>query len=140
MTRPKVVLDTNIVVSAPLVAEGYERFVLDLALAGKLELYASEDILAEYQGVLKRPKFQLTKKQITRSMALIRERANLVDPKMRVGAASDPDDNKFLECAETARANYLVTGNKRHFPKEWANTKVVNGRELIRLIASDLEA
>jgi hypothetical protein len=38
---------------------------------------------------------------------------------MRVTAALDPDDNIFLECAETAEANFLVTGNIRHFPDSW---------------------
>jgi hypothetical protein len=39
-----------------------------------------------------------------------------------------------LECAETASANFLVTGNKRHFPKHWKNTQVVNARELLGMI------
>jgi predicted nucleic acid-binding protein len=51
----------------------------------------------------------------------------------------DPDDNKFLECAQAAGADYLVTGNKRHFPKRWGKTKVVNARELLDLISPELE-
>jgi len=37
----------------------------------------------------------------------------------RVSIGLDPDDNMFLECAETAHADYLITGNKRHFPSVW---------------------
>ena len=48
-------LDTNVVVSAHLNAEGFERHVLDLALAGKLQMAVSEAILTEYDGVLRRP-------------------------------------------------------------------------------------
>jgi predicted nucleic acid-binding protein len=57
---------------------------------------------------------------------------------MRVSAAADSDDNKFLECAEAANADYLVTGNKRHFPRAWKVTRVVNARELIELLIPDL--
>ena len=47
----------------------------------------------------------------------------------------DPDDNKFLECADAARADYLVTGNQRHFPKFWKKTKVITSREFISIVA-----
>jgi putative PIN family toxin of toxin-antitoxin system len=57
MKTIRVVLDTNVVVSAHLKSEGYERHVLDLVLAGKLQLAASEAILTEYADVLTRAKF-----------------------------------------------------------------------------------
>jgi predicted nucleic acid-binding protein len=50
---------------------------------------------------------------------------------VNVLAASDPDDNRFLECAEAARAHYLVTGNIRHFPEVWEETRIVTPREFI---------
>jgi predicted nucleic acid-binding protein len=53
--------------------------------------------------------------------------------------ASDPDDNKFLECAEAGHADYLVTGNKRHFPDALGKTKVVNATELIRIVALEFK-
>jgi predicted nucleic acid-binding protein len=49
-----------------------------------------------------------------------------------------PADDRFLECADVARADYLVTGNKRHFPKSWRQTLIVNARELLEWIAPDL--
>jgi predicted nucleic acid-binding protein len=45
----------------------------------------------------------------------------VVSPAVRA-AAGDPDDNQFLECAEAAQADYLVTGNIRHFPEVWKET------------------
>ena len=50
-------------------------------------------------------------------------------------AAGDPGDNKFLECAAAARADYLVTRNQRHFPKFWQKTKVITPREFISIVA-----
>jgi predicted nucleic acid-binding protein len=68
-------------------------------------------------------------------LQLIKSRSRKVYPKNRIQATVDPDDNKFLECAETARADYLVTGNLRHFPRYWRQTKVVSSRELADIIA-----
>jgi len=41
----------------------------------------------------------------------------------------------FLECADAARADYLVTGNQKHFPKFWKNTKIITPREFVSLTA-----
>jgi putative PIN family toxin of toxin-antitoxin system len=138
MKTTRVVLDTNVVVSAHLKSEGYERHVLDLVLAGKLQLAVSEVILDEYAGVLGRSKFGLGAKRVARSMQLIRGSARLVSPKHELNVTPHSADNRFLECADVARADYLVTGNKRHFPKTWRQTLVVNARELLEWIVPDL--
>jgi predicted nucleic acid-binding protein len=52
--------------------------------------------------------------------------------------AKDPDDDKFIECADAARADYLVTGNARHFPKFWKKTKVITSREFMDIVAPHL--
>jgi putative PIN family toxin of toxin-antitoxin system len=77
MSTIRVVLDTNVVVSAHLNSEGYERHVLDLALAGKLQLAVSEIILAEYEGVLRRPRFGRTARQVNRSLLMCGRRQEL---------------------------------------------------------------
>ncbi len=131
MPNPKVVFDTNVIVSAYLKEDGIERLVLNLALAGHLKLYVSPEILDEYEDVLLRPKLKLSRALVVESLALIRAKARMVRPTVRVQAATDPDDNKFLECAEAANAAFLVTGNLRHFPKEWNGTRVLNARRMI---------
>lgn len=139
MPRFKVVLDTNIVVSAHLKPEGFERFVLDLALASKLQLFVSAEILDEYEGVLRRPKFGIDPKLVQASLQLIRSKAKKIKAKRRITESPDSEDNKFLECADAAEADYLVTGNKRHFPTSLGSTQVVNARELIEIITPDLQ-
>ena len=139
MPHPSVVLDTNIIVSAHLKEEGFERFVLDLALAHKLQLFLSAEILEEYEDVLVRPAFKLDSERVAASLRLIERAAVRVRPEKKVKAASDPDDNKFLECAAEAKAGYLVTGNKKHFPKQWRQTRIVNARELLQEITADLQ-
>ncbi len=136
---PSVVLDTNVVVSAHLNEDGNEAAVFVLALAGKLRLFLSDPIFAEYKEVLSRPKFGLPSRQIERSLKLLRAASHLVTPTQTLLVSSDPADNKFLDCAQTAQADYLVTGNRRHFPKIWGKTRVVNAKELIKAIAADLK-
>jgi len=51
----------------------------------------------------------------------------MVRPSQEVSRAPDEPDNRFLECALEARADYLVTGNKKHFPfSEFEGTKIVS--------------
>ena len=65
---------------------------------------------------------------------MIRTGSLLVRPVETLTVSPDEPDNGFLECADAAKADYLVTGNLRHFPKEWKTTKVVTARELIHAI------
>src|SRR5271165_155885 len=139
MPRPSVVLDTNVIVSAHLNPNGLERFVLDLAVNGKVELYYSETILAEYEGVLSRARFRIAPARVAESLALICNAGKRVVPRRQLQVAADPDDDIFLECAEEASAQYLVTGNKKHFPASWKSTRVVNARELIEQVLPDLK-
>ncbi len=139
MRKIRIVLDTNVIVSAHLNSEGHERHVLDLVLAGKLQLFVSETILAEYDRVLRRPKFGIDARSVTRSMRMLKTVSRLVRIQRKLVVASDPDDNRFVECAEVSKADYLVTGNKRHFPARWRRTQVVNSRELLEWVIPELQ-
>lgn len=134
----KVVLDTNVIVSAHLNPDGLERIVLNLGLSTSLVLFVTRDILDEYRSVLERKKFGLDARLVNESLQLLKATAVTVFPRASVSASPDPEDNKFLECAQSAGADYLVTGNKRHFPGRWKDTHVVNSREFIELIAQAL--
>jgi len=67
-----------------------------------------------------------------------RNQSYTVDPSRRIEVAKDTDDNIFLECADAARADYLVTGNQKHFPTFWKKTKIITSREFISLAAPHL--
>src|SRR5262249_21374440 len=134
----RLVVDTNIVVSAALKPDGLQRTVLLLAITKPARLYVSNAILTEYQAVLSRPEFQIRNGLRQQLLDLLKKRAYLVNPVRRIQEANDPEDNKFIECADTARADYLVTGNGRHFPKFSNNTKIVTAREFLSLAAPHL--
>jgi len=134
----RLVLDTNIVVSAALKPEGLQRTVLLLAISKPANLYISDSILAEYHEVLARPELRIRKGLRQQLLQLIMGHAHRVTPSQRLEVTRDPDDNKFLECADTARADYLVTGNQKHFPRFWKKTTVITSREFISIVAPHL--
>ena len=94
----------------------------------------SRPILREYADVLSRPEFHIRKGLRKQLLQLIRNHSHTVAPSRRLEVASDPDDNMFLECADAAKADYLVTGNQKHFPIFWKKTP----REFISLVAPHL--
>jgi putative PIN family toxin of toxin-antitoxin system len=134
----RLVVDTNVLVSAALNANGLPRTVLTLALTRPARLYVSAAILEEYNGVLARPELRIRRPIRQQLLQLIRERAHFVAPRHRIQLTADPGDSIFLECAEAARADYLITGNPRHFPKLWRQTKVITAREFMEMAAPHL--
>jgi putative PIN family toxin of toxin-antitoxin system len=134
----RLVIDTNILVSAALKPDGLQRTVLLLAITKPARLYVTDAILTEYREVLARPELRIRKGLRLQLLQLIKNHAQVVKPTRPLHAAKDPSDDKFLECADAARADYLVTGNQRHFPKFWKKTKVITSREFISIVAPHL--
>ena len=131
----RLVLDTNILVSAALKPDGLQRTVFLLAMTKPARLYVTKDILAEYREVLARPEFKIPGGLQQQLLQFIKNHGQLIKPGRALEVAKDPDDNKFLECADAARADYLITGNQRHFPKFWKQTKIITSREFISIVA-----
>jgi putative PIN family toxin of toxin-antitoxin system len=134
----RLVLDTNIVVSAALKPDGLQRAVLLLAMTRPARLYVTLPIAAEYREVLARPEFKIRKGLRRQLLQVIQNRAYRVSPSQTPDVTPDPDDNIFIACADAARADYLVTGNVRHFPRFWKQTKIITARELLTLAAPHL--
>jgi uncharacterized protein len=134
----RLVIDTNVVVSAALKPESLQRTTFLLAITKPARFYVSRPILDEYADVLSRPELKIRKGLRRQFLQLIKNRGNLVVPSRRLEVSRDPDDNRFLECADAARADYLVTGNLRHFPRFWKKTKIITPREFISLVAPHL--
>jgi putative PIN family toxin of toxin-antitoxin system len=134
----RLVVDTNVLISAALKPAGLQRTVLLLAITKPARLYVSRPILAEYQTVLARPELRIRKGLRQQLLQLIKNHSHIVAPIHHLEVTSDPDDNIFLECADVAAVDYLVTGNQRHFPRFWKKTKVITPREFIDLAAPHL--
>jgi len=134
----RVVLDTNIIVSALLQPIGPPAQVFVLAIGGSIQLCVTGSVYAEYEEVISRPRLQRDKNVIAGTLQNIRDKGLWVRSAETVRACPDPDDDIFLECALAAQADYLVTGNLKHFPPSWAGTKVVTPRQLLdRLLTEE---
>jgi len=134
----RLVLDTNVVVSAALKPVGLQRTVLLLAIRKPARWYVSDAILGEYSAVLARPELNIRRGLRQQLLQLMKARSRLVVPSRLPQITSDPADNIFVECADAARADYLITGNQRHFPRFWKNTKIISSREFLNIIAPHL--
>ena len=134
----RLVIDTNVVVSAALKPEGLQRTVVLLAMTKPARWYVSDAIMSEYTTVLARPEFKIRRSLRQQLLQLIKNHARVVTRSRPLQVTSDPGDNMFIECADAARADYLLTGNQRHFPKFWKNTKIISSSEFLSVIAPHL--
>jgi putative PIN family toxin of toxin-antitoxin system len=136
----RVVLDTNIIVSALLQPLGPPAQVFMLAIGGSLQLCVSGKVYAEYEEVISRPRFQRAEDVFATALQAIRDKSFWVRPVEAIRACADPDDDMFLECAQAGQADYLVTGNLKHFPASWESTRIVTAKALLDFILGETEA
>jgi putative PIN family toxin of toxin-antitoxin system len=134
----RLVIDTNVVVSAALKPGGLQRTVFLLATTKPARWYVTDQIMEEYAVVLARSELKIRKNLRLQVVQLIKNHTYSVTPSRLPQLTSDPDDNIFLECADAARADYLVTGNQRHFPRFWKKTKIIHSREFLDIVAPHL--
>jgi putative PIN family toxin of toxin-antitoxin system len=127
----RVVLDTNILVSACLTPGGAPATIVELALLGGFTLCVSYDVVVEYREVLARAKFSRQHERIGVLLEGIREIATTVRPEETVSISPDEEDNRLLECAQSAQADFLVTGNPRHFPASFGSTRIISARDFL---------
>ena len=130
----RVVLDTNIYVSSVFWL-GKPHQIVELAVNGKIQAFTSTQILEELERVLKRD-FLEDHDFIESQIALILEYSKIVKSANTIQAIKDdPDDNKIIECAVTANADYIVTGDPHLLNlKEFHLTKIVKADEFLRFL------
>jgi predicted nucleic acid-binding protein len=87
---------------------------------------------------LARPELKIRNGLLQQLLQLIKNHIRIVTPSRLPKVTPDPADNIFVECADAARADYLVTGNQRHFPKFWKKAKIISSREFLDLISPHL--
>ena len=132
----RVVVDTNIFISALLQPQGLPAQVFLLAIAAPTtRLCVSGDIYAEYEEVIRRPRFHRRDSEIEAALRSVRNQGLWFKPTHKVQSCSDPDDNIFLECAQEAGAHYLVTGNLKDFPAAWHTTQIVSARQFLEFVS-----
>lgn len=112
----RIVLDTNVLVSALLSPHGPPARILQLILAGKVVPCFDVRILDECRRVLPRPKFAFDVRHTNELLDFLESTGETVLSVPLQNPLPDADDHAFLEAALAGAAGYLVTGNPRHFP------------------------
>ncbi len=111
MNRHRVVLDTNVLISAILFG-GKPRQVLDLVISGLIDCSLSIAILDELKDVLQRQKFGFSPDACFHIAEELHGVCDIISPSVILDVIrSDPDDNHVLECAVEARAHFIVSGD-----------------------------
>ena len=111
----RVVLDTNVLVSAALLTKSQLGTLVRLARTGVLQHSTSPAILDEFRRVLMSRKIRFEREKADEAVAVVREAATLIHPTMVVHVVKEHDaDNRILECALEAKAEFLVTGDLKH--------------------------
>ena len=135
----RAVIDTNVLVSAMISPAGNEALLVMAINHGLVAPCLSQEILKEYSSVLLRPRFGFPQGHVDDLLNLLRRHGHLLDPVPIAPTSPDPDDDKFIACAIAGKADFLVTGNKRHFPQiRPASARVVNAGELLEFITLEL--
>src|SRR3989338_8247037 len=130
----RVVLDTNILISA-LFWRGNPYNVVLNALKKKYVLYLSQEILNEL-GEKLRIKFKFPEDKIRNHIEILRENGKVTKPDVKLDIIrEDPDDNKFLECAVSCNADFIVSGDKHLLKiKEFKGIKIVTAKQFLDLV------
>jgi putative PIN family toxin of toxin-antitoxin system len=133
--KPKVVIDTNVFISG-LNFTGKPHEILELFINNEIEVFISSFILYEIEKIL-RKKFEWDREQVERVLNRIKGKALQVKPKTKISVVKGKeDDNRILECAVEAGAQYIISGDKRHLLplKEYQGIKILSPSDFLEVM------
>jgi uncharacterized protein len=135
----KVVIDTNVLVSAVLKNRDPEAIIMFVAGRNDMEWIVSPEILTEYREVLSRPKFGLSVAILQNWFDMLDVLTVLCDVDLDLDFPRDRKDAIFLACAITVDADYLITGDKDFSQaQKLLNTTVLSVLQFKRLVCDNL--
>jgi putative PIN family toxin of toxin-antitoxin system len=108
----KIIIDTNIVVSAIIADRNPERLIILVASKRDYQWIVSSEILTEYKDVLNRKKLKVPDRKKQRWLRMFTLFTTSVDVNVTIDFPRDRKDAKFLACAISSGADYLITGDK----------------------------
>jgi len=131
----RIVLDTNVLVSAILKPSSKPADILNLVLSAKLLLHLDSRIFLEYSNVLKRKKFDFDPKKIDYLLQYLHRISFFTTAKPLRIQLPDLSDLPFIEIAHKTDS-LLITGNKKHFPSDLI--KVLDCKEFLDFYFDDV--
>ena len=114
----RIVLDTNVLISAFFKRESTSAQILSLWRAGEFELLVSPETVAEFKRVLEYPRVQkrliYTEQEMAHILSLLTTESTLLSPQNHyIAVKDDPHDDKFVTLAVDGQAEYLVSGDNQ---------------------------
>ena len=132
----KVVLDSNIYVSALAMPGGVADRAIRTTTEAAVVLFISRPILEEVLGVMSR-KFARSPEELARTALYLASLAEIVTPRRRVDVLADVPDNRVLECASAADADVIVTGDRQMLALgTWEGIEILSLRQFIDRLGS----
>lgn len=132
----RVVVDTNVVISAFLHTERPLFQIFQCAVQGRYQLLTSPALIREVGRVLRETFHVTDHARIGRLKALVKA-AEMITPQRTLNViTADPPDNRILECAVEGRANLIVSGNRRHLLalKAYEGIPIVRAVDFLRTL------
>lgn len=131
----KVVFDTNVLISAWL-WEGNESKLIESVEEGIIHGYSSKQLIEELCRTFRYPKFNLSQDEVGSIRSYYLLLFKIVRPKQTISIIlEDPEDNRVLECALEAKADYIVSGNHHLLNLgEFRGIKIVKAAELLKIL------
>src|SRR6185369_2423402 len=102
----KIVLDTNVLINGFKDEHSYEKKIIDAVIAGEIEAYANRQTLQENQLISSQ---LISDEEYSKELSDLYAQMNWVVNRHQIRIVSDPEDNKILESAVEAEADYLIT-------------------------------
>lgn len=135
MTLPRIVVDSNVVISGFLFG-GTPARVLGAVVEGKARCFTSLPILDEVRGVLQRPKFSLAPEQVLSFVEEFHLLCDVVAPRTVVHVIDeDPADDRVLECAVEAKADVIVSGDSHLLElRVWRSIEIFSPTDFMKEI------
>ncbi|MBD2691770.1 putative toxin-antitoxin system toxin component, PIN family [Anabaena catenula] len=113
MNHKLIVIDTNVLLSAALSPDGTARKALDKAYK-QFKIAQSEPTYEELKTRIYKPKFNkyISDKERQDFLEVVKKYSQFIEIKTQIDICRDPDDNKFLDLAKDANAEFLITGDQ----------------------------
>jgi len=133
-SMPRVVIDTNVIISSGIAMDGNPADIFEMLLEKKIINFTSLDIIDEIEQVFSRPKIRscidpgFIVQKFKRLSVIIKiiSSINII--------RDDPADNKFLECALDSGADYIISGDRHLLDlKEFKGIKIVSPSDFLKL-------
>jgi len=135
MLNLRIVMDTNVFVSALLKNPSIPALIVETIMDfGKIVVVYNDDIYTEYFDVLNRKRLNLPQNRVCYILDYILKHGEKVVAFSQDIHFDDESDKKFYDVFKTASADYLITGNVKHFPEEEKIVTPKNFTDLLKTV------